>query len=194
MLAPLVILAILAIVGGWVGIPKALGGSNSFEHFLTDGSHPAIVTPESLHGGEAQPAPEPDESRTELVFAGISVAAALVGFFFAWLLYCKRPELPDRITSRIHGIYTMVAHKYYVDEGYALLFVKPLLALSTYVFWRGVDQEIIDGTVNGAASASRRIGSGLRQMESGNIRSYAAWVAAGGAAVIAYMIWYGVKK
>lgn len=183
MLTPLVILAVLAFVGGWVGIPAAMGGSSHFEHFLA----PAIQTPAVAEAGE-------ETAKLELIFAGISVLAAAIGFFFAWLLYYKRPELPDRITSRIHGIYLLVLHKYHVDEGYNLLFVKPLLALSTYVFWRGMDQEIIDGTVNGAASASQRVGRGLRQMQSGNIRSYAAWIAAGGAAVIAYMIWLGVNK
>ena len=183
MLAPLVILAVLAFVGGWVGIPEAMGGHNHFEHFLA----PAIQTPLVVEAAQ-------ENAHLELTFAGISVAAALIGFFFAWLLYYKRPELPDRITARIHGIYTMVLHKYYVDEGYDLLFVQPLLAISTYVFWRGVDQEIIDGTVNGAASASQRIGGRVRRIESGNIRSYAAWIAAGGAAVIVYMIWWGVRR
>ena len=188
MLAPLVILATLSIVGGWVGIPEALKGSNHFEHFLA----PALVTPENLAGGEAVQTAA--DTGKELLFALISVAAAVIGFFLAWLLYYKRPELPDRITARIHGIYLTVAHKYYVDEGYGLLFVKPLLALSKYVLWRGVDQEIIDGTVNGAAAASKGIGGALRRMQSGNIRSYAAWVAAGGAAIIAYMIWWGVNR
>ena len=119
---------------------------------------------------------------------------AILGFFLACCMYYKRPELPDRITSNIHGIYLMVLHKYYIDEGYGLLFVKPLLALSTVVFWRGVDQGIIDGLVNGAGSASKGIGNELRRMQSGNIRSYAAWVAIGGAAVLAYMIWWGVSK
>ncbi|HEY6252200.1 MAG TPA: NADH-quinone oxidoreductase subunit L [Candidatus Angelobacter sp.] len=183
MLAPLVILAVLSIVGGWVGIPEAMRGFNHFEHFLA----PAIQAPLAAEAGEGS-------AKLEWIFAGISVVAATIGFLFAWLLYYKRPELPDRITARIHGIYLLVLHKYHIDEGYNLLFVKPLLALSTYVFWRGVDQEIIDGTVNGAASASQRLGRGLRQMQSGNIRSYAAWVAAGGAVVIAYMIWLGVGK
>ena len=182
MLAPLVVLAILSVVGGWVGIPETMHGHAQFNHFLA----PAISSPEAA---EVQ-----ENGSLELTFAGISVAAALIGFFLAWLLYYKRPELLDRITARIHGIYTTVLHKYYVDDGYDLLFIKPLLALSTHVFWRGVDQQIIDGTVNGAASTSKRIGGGLRRMQSGNIRSYAAWVAAGGAAVIAYMIWLGVRK
>ena len=183
MLAPLVILAILSIVGGWVGIPEALKGSNHFEQFLA----PAIQTPALTEAA-------PESASLEVIFAGISVAAALIGFILAWLLYYKRPELPDRITARIHGLYLLVVHKYHIDEGYGLLFVKPLLALSKYVLWRGVDQQIIDGTVNGAASAATGIGGGLRRMQSGNIRSYAAWVAAGGAAVIAYMIWWGVHQ
>jgi NADH-quinone oxidoreductase subunit L len=126
--------------------------------------------------------------------AGTSVAVAALGLWLAWLLYYKRPELPDRITARIHGVYLTVLHKYYVDEGYGALFVKPLLALSTVVFWRGVDQGVIDGMVNGAGETSKKIGNELRLMQSGNIRSYAAWVAAGGALVIAYMVWLGVRK
>jgi NADH-quinone oxidoreductase subunit L len=122
------------------------------------------------------------------------VAAALIGLFFAWLLYYKRPELPDRITAKMHGIYTMVLHKYYIDEGYGAIFVKPLLALSTVVLWRGVDQGVIDGLVNGAGSASQGVGGELRRMQSGNIRSYAAWVAIGAAVILGYMIWLGVSR
>ena len=202
MLAPLVILAVLSFVGGWVGIPQFMGGSNKFEHFLAPvmESGPAAHAPAnvpvtendtiSTHAGP----PSEENAGQEWLLAGTSVAAALIGLFFAWLLYYKRPELPDRITAKIHGIYLLVLHKYYVDEGYGTIFVKPLLALSTVVFWRGVDQGIIDGLVNGAGSTSKSIGNELRRMQSGNIRSYAAWVAIGGAAVIVFMIWLGVGK
>jgi NADH-quinone oxidoreductase subunit L len=183
MLAPLVILAALSVVGGWIGIPEAMGGSNAFEHYLA----PAIHLPAAQES--VQLATEHAEHTTELLFAGISVSMAALGFFFAWLLYYKRPELPARITARMHGIYSMVLHRYYIDEGYDLLFVKPLMALSTIVLWKGVDQGVIDGTVNGAGELSKDIGGQLRKMQSGNIRSYAAWIAAGGAVVIAYMIW-----
>ena len=128
------------------------------------------------------------------MLAGSSVGVAALGFLFAWLLYYKQRDLPNRITSKMHGLYMMVLHKYYVDEGYGAIFVKPLLALSTVVFWRGIDQGVIDGLVNGAGATSKGIGNELRQMQSGNIRSYAAWVAIGGAAVIAYMLWLGVGK
>jgi NADH-quinone oxidoreductase subunit L len=206
MLAPLVILAALSVVGGWVGVPQFMGGHNEIEHFLA----PAMESRSAVAGEAA--APEHTESLAspigeigkenkgtestseEWLLAGTSVFAASLGLFFAWLFYYKRRELPDRITTKIHGIYTMVLHKYYVDEGYGAIFVKPLLALSTVVFWRGVDQGVIDGLVNGAGTTSKGIGNQLRRMQSGNIRSYAAWVALGGAAVIAYMVWLGVSK
>ena len=199
MLGPLVVLAIGSIVAGWIGWPAFMGGSNKFDHFLA----PVIKTAASTsptameHVSEAAGEPreeQPENRGEEWALAGTSLGVGILGFFLAWYLYYKRPELPESITSSIHGLYLTVLHKYYIDEGYGLLLVKPLLALSTVVFWRGVDQGIIDGLVNGAGSASKGIGNELRRMQSGNIRSYAAWVAIGGAAVIAYMIWWGVSK
>jgi NADH-quinone oxidoreductase subunit L len=199
MLAPLVILAVLSFVGGWVGVPQFMRGHNEIEHFLSPvmQSGPAVAgeavsdkDATTSHAGEATP----ENSSEEWLLAGTSVAAALIGLFFAYLFYYKNPELPERITSKMHGIYMMVLHKYYVDEGYGAIFVKPLLALSTTVLWRGVDQGVIDGLVNGAGTSSRGIGNELRRMQSGNIRSYAAWVAIGGAAIVAYMVWLGVTR
>jgi len=200
MLAPLVILAVLSFVGGWVNVPRFLSGHNHFDRFLapvmestkTAGGEGAAVT----EGAEPPSQPEVKTS-TEWALTASSVAAGFAGLFFAWLFYYKRPELPARFTAKFHGIYLTVLHKYYVDEGYGALFVKPLLALSTVVFWRGIDQGVIDGMVNGAGEASKDIGGQLRRMQSGNIRSYAAWVALGGAAVVAYMVWHsltGVAK
>jgi NADH-quinone oxidoreductase subunit L len=199
MLGPLVVLAIGSIVAGWVGIPAFMGGGNNFEHFLApvvkSGAPTSPTAMEHVSEAAGQPQEEQPENRgQEVALALTSVVVALIGLLIAWYMYKKRPELPERITSKVHGIYLTVLHKYYIDEGYGLLFVKPLLALSTVVFWRGVDQGIIDGLVNGAGSASKGIGNELRRMQSGNIRSYAAWVAIGGAAVLAYMIWWGVSK
>ena len=202
MLAPLVVLAIGSVIAGWVGVPQFMGGNNKFEHFLAPVMESGAAVPVetnkpvsendtiSTHAGP----PSEENSGQEWLLAGASVAAAALGLFFAWLLYYKRPELPARITAKMHGIYLLVLHKYYVDEGYGAIFVKPLLALSTVVFWRGVDQTVIDGLVNGAGSTSKSIGNELRRMQSGNIRSYAAWVAIGGAAVVVFMIWLGVGR
>jgi NADH-quinone oxidoreductase subunit L len=182
MLGPLVILAILSIVGGWVGI----GGR--FEHFLEP------VFQNGLAGGLAhETAGEAVGAGTETVLMLISVGAAVLGFFLAYLLYHTRRDLPAKITRSLGGLYTTVAHKYYIDEIYAALFVKPLIEGSTTILWHGVDQGIIDASVNESAHAAREVSDQTRHMQSGNLRSYAGWVAAGGAVVIAYMVWMGVN-
>jgi NADH-quinone oxidoreductase subunit L len=182
MLGPLVILAILSVVGGWVGI----GGR--FEHFLA---------PVFQSGAAAELAPgtggEAGAAGTETLLMLISVSAALLGLFFAWLLYLRRPQLPARIATSLGGLYRAVANKYYIDELYAALFVKPLIEGSTTILWHGVDQGVIDASVNESAHAARELSDAARHMQSGNLRSYAGWIAAGGAVVIAYMVWMGVR-
>jgi NADH-quinone oxidoreductase subunit L len=182
MLGPLVILAILSFVGGWVGI----GGR--FEHFLApvfQGGASAELAHEA--------AGETAGSGTETLLMLISVGAAILGLFLAWSLYFRRPQLPARIAASLGGLYQTVVHKYYVDEIYAALFVKPLIDGSTTILWHGVDQGVIDAAVNESAHAAREVSDSARHMQSGNLRSYAGWVAAGGAVVIAYMVWMGVR-
>ena len=185
MLGPLVILAVLSFVGGWVGI------HHNFENFLAPVFHGAGRGRAVLLTGE-EAAKIFEMERLEWSFTGISVAAALLGLLLAWQLYMKRPQLPQRIAASLGGIYRAVADKYYIDELYAVLFVKPLIDGSTTILWHGVDQEVIDATVNNSASAARHVSDNVRHMQSGNLRSYAGWVAAGGAVVIAYMVWMGV--
>ena len=76
---------------------------------------------------------------------------------------------------------------------YAALIVTPLVAVSRVFFWRTVDQGVIDGTLNGSADAARELSDEVRHMQSGNLRSYAGWIAIGAAAVIAYMVWVGTR-
>jgi NADH-quinone oxidoreductase subunit L len=202
MLVPLVILAVLSVVGGWIGVPGSLGGNNRFDQFLGPvfrASTPAVNT-EHAQAGEAMPPEKETEGaepktghRSELIFTGISVGAGLLGLLLAWLLYLRRPELPDQIAASLHGLYAAVAHKYWIDELYAWLFVKPLIALSGTVLWRGIDQGVIDATLDGSADGARELSDEVRHMQSGNVRSYAAWVAVGATAVIAYMVWVGLR-
>jgi NADH-quinone oxidoreductase subunit L len=182
MLSPLVILAILSFVGGWVGI----GGR--FEHFLA----PVFQTGVSAELAR-ETAAETAGQGTETLLTLISVAAAILGLLLAWTLYLRRPQLPARIAASLGALYQAVAHKYYVDELYAVLFIKPLVDGSTEILWHGVDQGAIDATVNNSATAARHVSDNVRQMQSGNLRSYAGWVAAGAAVVIAYMVWMGVR-
>ncbi len=182
MLGPLVVLAFLSVVGGWVGI----GGR--FEHFLAPVFQGGPAT-ELAHetGGETA------SQLTEKLLMGISILAAFLGWFLADLLYRRLPQLPARIANSLGGLYEAVVHKYYIDDLYAILFVKPLIDGSTTILWHGVDQGVIDATVNNSADAARHLSDESRHMQSGNLRSYAGWVAAGGAVVIAYMVWMGIR-
>ena len=183
MLAPLVVLAIGSVVAGWIGWPRAIWGSNHFEHFLS----PAIQQVEAA--AEAHP----ESASTEITLMLASIGAAALGLFFAWLLYYKRRDLPERITANLGGLYTAVRNKYYVDEGYQALFVWPLIEGSRQILWRAIDVGAIDKTVTDAADGARALSGGVRQMQSGSIRSYAGWVAAGAAVALVYMIWAGVR-
>jgi NADH-quinone oxidoreductase subunit L len=184
MTIPLAILAVLALIGGYVGVPSVLGGSNHFGHFLEAVYHAPPATEQAAeHGGHA----------LELLLMGGTTAAGLIGLFLAWLMYYKRTDLPAKVAEKLGMVYRFVLGKYYVDELYQAAIVKPLLLGSTELLWHGVDQTVIDRTINNSAEASRDVSDGLRKMQSGNIRSYAGWVAAGAAAIIAYMIWMGVK-
>jgi len=171
MLAPLMILALLSLVGGFVG------WGNHFEHFLA----PVF--------GTGEPAAEAASGITEKLLMGVSVLVALAGWGLARLLYYQRPELPQKVSDALGGFYQAVVHKYYVDELYTVLFVKPLVDGSTRILWQGVDRKIIDAAVNDSADGARHVSDEVRQMQSGNIRSYAAWIAAGSTVVIAFMIW-----
>jgi len=177
MLGPLAILAVLSLVGGLVGI------GNRFEHFLAPVFQGVSPVAEAHEAG----------GRTlEYVLMGVSVSVAGLGWLFAYLLYSRVPKLPAAIAEAFGGLYKAVANKYYIDELYAVLFVKPLVDGSTTILWHGIDQGVIDAAVNDSADAARHVSDNARHMQSGNLRSYAAWVAAGGAVVIAYMVWMGV--
>jgi NADH-quinone oxidoreductase subunit L len=91
------------------------------------------------------------------------------------------------------AFYNAVVQKYYVDELYAVLFIKPLVDGSTRILWRGIDQGVIDNAVNESAHGARHVSDNARHMQSGNLRSYAGWIALGSAVVIAYMIWMGAR-
>lgn len=177
MLAPLIVLAVLSFIGGFVGY------HNLFEHFLA----PVFGTPEGSSAAESG-------GSTELLFQVISVAVALLGAMLAWIFYVSKPYLPENIAETLGGLYRAVFNKYYVDELYAKIFVNPLVKGSTNVLWQGIDRSVIDNTVNDAADGARHVSDEVRHMQSGNLRSYAGWIAAGAAILIAYMVWLGANR
>jgi len=177
MLVPLMILALLSLIGGFVGY------HNGFEHFL-----------EPVFGSELGKAAAEGSSSTEWLLMGVSVLFAFAGLIVAWVLYVSKPYLPEKIAASLGSFYDAVVNKYYVDEIYAKIFVKPLVDGSTAILWQGIDRKVIDDTVNNAADGAKHVSDEVRHMQSGNLRSYAGWIAAGAAVVITYMIWRGVGR
>ena len=120
--------------------------------------------------------------------AGSPVIVALAGLLLAWWFYIKSPQTPKKLAESLRGPYTLLLHKYYVDELYNAAIIRPLLWISTNVLWHVVDETVIDGTVNGVARVARESGSELREIQSGNARSYATWVVIGAVGVTVLMI------
>ena len=180
MLVPLMILAVLSIIGGWMAAPAFFGSPDYFAKFLEP------VFAQTAGGAEAA---EAAAQALETPLAIVAVVAALLGFATAFWLYLKQPGKPAQLANSMSGLYNTLLHKYYVDEIYAAIIVKPLLWISTRVLWQAVDVRAIDATVNGIAEGATDIGDGVRHTQSGNTRSYAVWVVIGALVIIAIIFW-----
>jgi NADH-quinone oxidoreductase subunit L len=155
MTAPLAVLALLSLAGGFIPVPKFL-----------EPMFPVAEAPENFS------------------LVAISVAMGLGGIFLAWFFYVAKPELPGKLAESFGALYRLMYDKYRIDELYNAVVVKPLVEGSRAVLWKGVDAGLIDGTVNGVGAQVRGIGGVLRLLQSGNIRSYATWVLLGSVGVL----------
>jgi NADH-quinone oxidoreductase subunit L len=176
MLGPLAVLAVLSVVGGWVGVPTALHGHNEIEHFL----EPVFGAP--VVAGSAEGA------GLEISLAALSVAVALTGLGFAYIWYYRKPGTAAKLAEKIKPVYSLLEHKYWVDEFYNGLLGTGLMIFTRGILEIGFERAIVNGTGKLSGYTARGIGSGLRRQISGNIRSYAGWLALGAAAVLAIMI------
>jgi NADH-quinone oxidoreductase subunit L len=181
MLVPLMILALLSIIGGWMAAPAFWGAPDYFAKFLEP-----VFAQGGAGNGEAA---EATAHALETPLAIVAVVTAFLGFAVAFWLYLKQPGKPEQLAKSMRGAYTTLLNKYYVDEIYAALIVKPLLWISTNVLWQAVDIRTIDATVNGIAEGASDLGDGVRHTQSGNTRSYAVWVVIGALVIIAIIFW-----
>ncbi len=146
MTVPLMVLAGLSVIGGWIGWPAALGGSNRFERFL----EPVISRPMAAHAEAAAT----HASAMEYLLMLASIAIALAGIWLARLLYLQRAELPDKIAASWPRLYKLVYNKYYVDQIYDAMFVNRAKDLGTTL--GAFDTNVIDGLgVDGAGWLTR---------------------------------------
>ena len=148
MTAPLQLLAVGAVLAGFVGIPAALGGSNAIEHFL----EPSFVA-EASHGAEGEPAVAHLSHAAELGLMALSVLIAIGAIALAYHLYVRRPEQSERLASDFAGAHRVLTNKYYVDELYDATAVKGTMS-SARGLWT-VDRNVVDGAVNGTGWLTR---------------------------------------
>ncbi|MDW8001856.1 MAG: NADH-quinone oxidoreductase subunit L [Deltaproteobacteria bacterium] len=176
MTVPLIILAILSIIGGYVGIPHVLGGGAHFEHFLEPVFKSAKAHEPLYHS-----------AALEIGLMVLSVIVALIGIYVAYTYYLKKPELSEDFAKRHQTLYKTIHNKYYVDEVYGYLFVRNLLRLGTFLK-NFIDEAIIDGIVNGLGYILRGLGSLLRFLQSGYVQAYAFSMIIGAIVVMGYLL------
>ncbi len=164
MTLPLIVLAVLSIVGGFVGIPASLGGGNAIERWLAPVFEPANV--QIALGHEAEPS-------TEILLMVLSIAMAVGGILAARRVYLRKPEIAARLSTSFGGVYRLLLNKYYVDEGYDLAVVRPIRDGSDKLLWKGFDVGIIDGVVNGAATVVALVSGLIRRIQTGVTQGYA---------------------
>jgi NADH-quinone oxidoreductase subunit L len=191
----LVVLALGAVLAGYIGVPGVLGGENRIERFL----EPSFVTPMAGGAGEASGA-TPEPSAAEPVQAAgdtalegrlmlTSTLAAFAGIGLAWLFFLKRRDLAEAAARRFSGLHRLLLRKYYVDEIYDAGLVQPIRIVSEQVLWKGVDVGLIDGAVNGAGVTVRGASGLLRLIQTGSIRAYAASLMVGTLLILGYLLW-----
>jgi NADH-quinone oxidoreductase subunit L len=163
MTGPLVVLGVLSFVGGVLNLPHLVGGHAALERWLEPVLAPALAI-----GGVVMP-----EGSTEYLLVGAAVAIGVIGLLLGFRATLGRRMVPAKDAAPDTGLALVLNRKYYVDELYDRLVVRPLVWLSRVVLWRGVDQGLVDGAaVNGSAWASRLAGGGLRLLQSGHVGAY----------------------
>ncbi len=204
MTVPLIILALGAVLAGYIGLPPWLAEVNHFEHFLEPVFEPLPI-----------PAAEvvAHSHALEIAMAALSVGIAFIGFFIAYRMYYKKSDLPDRLAGRYQAAYQTVLNKYYVDELYDLLFVNRAKDTGTRL-WQ-FDAAYVDGAVNGSARATVKSADGsgwwdhwivdgsvrfiggffktfswpVRLIQTGYVQNYALVMILGVLIFIGYVLW-----
>jgi NADH-quinone oxidoreductase subunit L len=160
MTSTVAVLAVLAVVGGWIQFANLW-------HPLTDFLDPAAETLVEPSGTQ------------ELVTSILAVGLGLAGMLLAWQLYgVRRAPLPEARFWR-----SLLEHKFYFDEAYDLVFYRPAAATAHFLI-RFVEGPLVAGSVAGVATAARRVGTGVREAQTGLVRLYVLTLA-GSVAVLA---------
>lgn len=162
MTIPLIVLAILATIGGFIGVPESLGGKSLIADFL----HPVFATAEAKIIAVTS-----SDSKFELMLMGLTVLVVIASIVYAHSKYIKHKDLPVAEGQKIPSMHSLIYHKYYIDEFYAAVITRPLDKLSI-VLENVMELKIIDGIVNAVGRFTQWVGSKVRLLQTGNVDFY----------------------
>lgn len=157
MTVPLIILAILSVIGGLIGLPELWHMPN----FISEHLDSLILrkNPAALNHD------------TEWTLMAIAISAAAATIYATYVIYRQKRILPLEENDTMPALQKTIYNKYYVDEIYDTVFRKPLDAVSN-VFSKYMDKQILDGVVEGIGSGVKGVGGLVRQLQQGNISFY----------------------
>ncbi|MCX5717695.1 MAG: NADH-quinone oxidoreductase subunit L [Nitrospirae bacterium] len=173
MTIPLIILCIGAVASGWIGIPHLLGGGEHFTEFLT----PVLGHPEA-HGTHAE----------EWLVMAISIIAGFSGVGLAALFYLVKTDIPVMLAQKFNATYKVLWNKYYVDELYSFIIVRPTIWTAKNILIGVTDAKIIEAIVNGIPKGIGEFSRILRKVQTGLLQRYAAIMALGVLIIMAVML------
>jgi NADH-quinone oxidoreductase subunit L len=179
MYIPLIVLAALSVVGGFLGIPEILGGTDVLHHWL----EPVIGAGEQMavaHIGTIN-------DSMELPLTIVSVVVAVTGILLATKYYKRKTTLAEN-ERKIGGFYKLAFNKFYVDEIYDATVVKPVYSISNSFLYKITDVKIIDGIVNGSAAVTGFFSGIFRRLQTGIVQNYAVMIVVGIVILISYVI------
>ncbi|MEW5971974.1 MAG: NADH-quinone oxidoreductase subunit L, partial [Pseudomonadota bacterium] len=181
MTVPLIVLAFLSVVGGYIGLPKVFVGEqgNLIDSWLKPIYAPAI-NKLALYGTHSH--------LEEILLMAVSVALALSAVYFALHVYTKKPQIAENVSVKFKGFYNLLLNKYFIDEAYEAAVVKPIQNGSEKLLWKTADVTLIDGAVNGLAKLIEKLSGSVRKIQTGVAQSYAVVMMAGIAVVLLWLI------
>jgi NADH-quinone oxidoreductase subunit L len=176
MTLPLMVLAVLSLIGGWVGIPHLLSGGhipNLWEGWLKPVVH---------HGTVSESASSLEEWMTMVT----SVALAGLSAFSAYYLYVLKPTFLRDMAEKFRAVYKLIYNKYFIDEIYDWVIIRPVVQLGRGL-WAFIDVKVVDRTTYLVSDIVRGTGSGLKLMVNGNLQQYALYIVFGVVCALAFV-------
>ncbi|MBK9737350.1 MAG: NADH-quinone oxidoreductase subunit L [Saprospiraceae bacterium] len=169
---PLIILAILSIIGGWINIPELFKGNQILGNYL------GSIIPTNVH----------DISHsTEWILIGITNAFTLIIILYTYVVYVGRSIVPETDLHLKSGIGRLLTNKYYIDELYQIIIINPFKRFTEFLY-HIIDIKVIDGIINGVSESAHYFSNHLRKTQNGNISYYLFVMALGMGSILIYIL------